>query len=101
MTCRSVDLPPLWRYGPLRSTLRSEDVLKLPATSVASLARSPPARSGLAVAGFRTSPANAEVSGAAGGDTGLPFASTQPRPPPGTLILDGFARVVWECRVRE
>src|ERR1051326_1714919 len=37
ITCISVDLPPLWKYGPLNSVLRSEETLKVPSTSFGSV----------------------------------------------------------------
>src|SRR3954469_17996441 len=102
MTWRSVDFPPVWKYGPLNSTLRRCGVLKVPATSVDSVFCRPPLRIGTPSAGSSTSPTNGDVRGAAGGTTGLPFASRQVRPPPGTLnVVCGLANTFWKYSVQE
>ena len=102
MTCRSVPFPPVWKYGPLNSTLRSWGVLKVPATSVDSVFCRPPLMIGVPVAGSSTSPTNTDPIGAAGGTTGLPFASMQVSPPPGTLKeFCGFANTFWKYSVQE
>src|SRR5512140_3215637 len=97
----SVAAPPVWKYGPVSSTLRSAGVLKLPATSVASVLESPPERRGNPLVGSSTGPANGEPNGADGGTTGAPFASTQPRPPPGTSTVAGLSIVFWKYSVQE